>query len=244
MLAAVALAGPGLARGPGGLARRGLRRGYRPRVPQGRAAHVQPGASRGVPAGRAGRYARPDRDLHGRGGRGAGGRGPGRRPRRGFWPAGLAIALAALWYSATPGPTVDGWYGLGWRTIARCPCAVAGCARSCSRPRSRWPRSSAACGLRAGEIASGMPGPPLSDARSGGLWIAALVLAVARQFDIPGVEPAGYWPRWAMIWSLLAFDLGLLIEAGAAAEFADEPVGLGLAGDRRSGWPWWPSGSP
>jgi hypothetical protein len=43
------------------------------------------------------------------------------------------------------------------------------------------------------------------------LWIAALFLVIARQFEIPGVEPQGYWPRWAMIWGLLAFDLALLI---------------------------------
>ncbi len=43
-------------------------------------------------------------------------------------------------------------------------------------------------------------------------WIAALILAVARQFEIPGVEPVGYWPRCAMIAAMLAFDLGLLIE--------------------------------
>ena len=40
------------------------------------------------------------------------------------------------------------------------------------------------------------------------LWVAALVLVAARQFEIPGVEPVGYWPRWAMIWGMLAFDLG------------------------------------
>src|SRR5205807_1157285 len=44
------------------------------------------------------------------------------------------------------------------------------------------------------------------------LGIAAAVLVLARQFEIPGVEPLGYWPRWAMIWGLLAFDLALLIE--------------------------------
>ena len=43
---AMALAGPGLAADPGGLARRGLRRGHRPGVPRGRAADVQPGAGR------------------------------------------------------------------------------------------------------------------------------------------------------------------------------------------------------
>jgi hypothetical protein len=38
------------------------------------------------------------------------------------------------------------------------------------------------------------------------------VLVVARQFEIPGVEPRGYWPRWAMIDALLAFDLALLVD--------------------------------
>jgi len=32
---------------------------------------------------------------------------------------------------------------------------------------------------------------------------------VARQFDLPGVEPAGYWPRWSFAWGMLAFALGL-----------------------------------
>ena len=45
-----------------------------------------------------------------------------------------------------------------------------------------------------------------------GLWVAAGVLALLRQVEIPGVEPAGYWPRWAMIWAMLAMDLALLIE--------------------------------
>ncbi len=30
---------------------------------------------------------------------------------------------------------------------------------------------------------------------TGSLWIVALILAVARQFEIPGVQPRGYWPR-------------------------------------------------
>jgi hypothetical protein len=138
----------------------------------------------------------------------AGGLAAGRE--RGLWPVGLAIALAGLWYSATPGPAVDGWYGLGWRTIfdGRAPTAL------------RAELLAAALGL------AGLVGFSLfrrrqvlgaawaaSRARgSGGLWIAAVVLAVARQFDPHGVEPAGYWPRWAMIGGMLAFDLGLLIE--------------------------------
>jgi Tyrosine phosphatase family len=138
----------------------------------------------------------------------AGGLVAGRRP--GFWPAGLAIALAAVWYSATPGPTVDGWYGLGWRTVydTRAPLwlraellaaavAVATVVGACAfRQRQSLGDDWAASRMRG----------------SGRLWIAALVLAIARQFEVPGVEPAGYWPRWAMIAGLLAYDIGLLIE--------------------------------
>ena len=132
------------------------------------------------------------------------------RRERGCWPAGLAIALAGLWYSATPGPTVDGWYGLGWRTIfdGSAPVDV------------RAALIAAALGLAAvigacvfRRRASLADDCAASRARgSGRLWIAAIVLAILRQFEIPGVEPAGYWPRWAMIGGLLAFDLGLLIE--------------------------------
>ncbi|MBV8555446.1 MAG: hypothetical protein JO116_07765, partial [Planctomycetaceae bacterium] len=39
------------------------------------------------------------------------------RARAGLWPAALALALAAFWSAATPGPTFDGWHGLGWRAI-------------------------------------------------------------------------------------------------------------------------------
>src|SRR5579885_1369598 len=138
----------------------------------------------------------------------AGGLAAGRPP--GPWPAGLAVALAALWYSATPGPAVDGWYGLGWRTmfdptaptplraglLAAAAAVAAVVAGWLSRPRSRLGAAWAAA----------------RDRGSGRLWIAALGLALLRQFDIPGVEPAGYWPRWASIGGLLAFDLGLLIE--------------------------------
>ena len=127
----------------------------------------------------------------------------------GLWPAALAIAAGALWYSGTPGPTFDGWYGLGWRSIANpaAPTAVRAAllaaavgissiiAATLIANRRRW-RDFAAGGRASGTI---------------GLFGAAAGLALARQFEIPGVEPLGYWPRWAMIWALLAFDLGLLI---------------------------------
>jgi Tyrosine phosphatase family len=135
------------------------------------------------------------------------------RRRGGMWPAALAVALAGLWYSATPGPTVDGWYGLGWRTITdpRAPLGV---------------RSALLAGAL---VLSGVVGMTFVRSRlqlrelwdhartrrTRGLWIAAGAFALARQLEIPGVEPEGYWPRWAMIWGMLAFNLAMVIEAAS-----------------------------
>jgi hypothetical protein len=128
----------------------------------------------------------------------------------GLWPAALAVTIAALWSSATPGPTVDHWHGLGWAAIADpgAPAAFRAALfafaallggivfRSAFRLRDRladvWNRA--------------------WERRSGALWMAALALALAAQFELPAVEPRGYWPRWAMIWALLSFDLGLVLE--------------------------------
>ena len=107
-------------RDPGGLARRRLRGGHRPRVPHGRVARrsaacrpsayrlAEPGdtldrimiylAAAGVVLAAGGLAAAPrPRALAGRAGRRA-------------WPASGT--------ARRPGPAVDGWYGLGWRTIA------------------------------------------------------------------------------------------------------------------------------
>jgi hypothetical protein len=128
-----------------------------------------------------------------------------------LWPAGIALAVAALWHSATPGPTFDGWHGLGWRTMAD--------------PRADWALRALlaiAAWLLGGVVAlnvlraRGLLRAYFHDAssrRDAALWVASFVLVVARQFEIPGVEPQGYWPRWALICGLLGFDLGLLIAA-------------------------------
>jgi hypothetical protein len=133
----------------------------------------------------------------------------------GLWPVGLALGLAALWYSATPGPTVDGWYGLGWRTIAdpEAPPVV---------------RSSLLCGalvlasIIAWTLVRQRDRLAAYWAHSGAngtrwLWIAGWVLVLARQFDLPMVEPQGYWPRWSMIGALAAFILVILIELRPAS---------------------------
>jgi predicted protein tyrosine phosphatase len=128
----------------------------------------------------------------------------------GLWPAAFAISAGALWYSGTPGPAFDGWYGLGWRSIAS-PQAPAGV---------RFALLAAALAIGSA-IAINIYAQRrrlmdfLGRARARGtmsLWVAAAVLAMLRQVEIPGVEPVGYWPRWAMIWAMLALDLALLIE--------------------------------
>jgi len=131
----------------------------------------------------------------------------------GLWPAGLALGLAGHWYSATPGPTVDGWYGLGWRSIfdPRAPLDVrAGLLLAALALATVVAATSFRRRHQLRDI--------WAHAREMGtsrLWVAALVLVLARQFEIPGVEPEGYWPRWALIWGLLAFDLALAIELAA-----------------------------
>jgi hypothetical protein len=123
----------------------------------------------------------------------------------GLWPASIALALAGLWHASTPGPTFDGWHGLGWRVIfdpgtpgdqrlavglAAASLATVVLMNLIAGRRGLW--------HRAGEL------------RIRGLLIASAVLIGLRQFEIPGVEPVGYWPRWAFIWGLLAFDLAIL----------------------------------
>ena len=135
------------------------------------------------------------------------GLGLGRGPV-GLWPAALAISLGAFWYAATPGPTFDGWHGLGWRAItdpeAPLPLRIVlvGAALGLSgivtatvvATRSRW-----------GELADHGRAEGIAS-----LLVAALVLVALRQEEIPGVEPAGYWPRWFLVAGLIAFDLALV----------------------------------
>jgi predicted protein tyrosine phosphatase len=128
----------------------------------------------------------------------------------GLWAVSLCISAAGLWYSGTPGPAFDGWYGLGWRTIGNpeAPIAVRAALLGAALAISGIAVASVFVHrnrLR-GFAARAMARNTLS------LWLAALVLALLRQVEIPGVEPVGYWPRWAMIWAMLAIDLGMLIE--------------------------------
>ncbi len=128
-----------------------------------------------------------------------------------LWPTSLVLCLAALWHASTPGPTFDGWHGLGFRAIF-------------DGNTPAWERVLIALGafgaatvvalnLRAWFKSSRSNGETWVSSNRG-LLLAAFVLVAARQFEIPGVEPVGYWPRWAQIWGLLAFDLALFRSLG------------------------------
>jgi hypothetical protein len=127
---------------------------------------------------------------------------------RDLWPAAWALAVVAFWHAATPGPAFDDWPGWGWPAIAdgRAPVGT------------RLALEAAAILL--GELTLGSV--LLAAFRWGELWRAgraagclgllaiALLGALLRQVEIPGVEPVGYWPRWAWVLGLAAFDAALI----------------------------------
>jgi hypothetical protein len=65
------------------------------------------------------------------------------------------------------------------------------------------------------------------------LFAMAGILLGMRLAEIPDLEPSGYWPRWALVWGLLAWDLGLI---RAMARRRDPAPGLEPAG--RGGRRW------
>jgi len=132
-----------------------------------------------------------------------------------LWPLSCLGSLAALWHAATPGPTFDGWHGLGWRAIMNPNAPVV----------LRFALLAAlALGAGAAAVMLGRAWPArrelwkrLRKSRSQTLLIVGVVLILARQVEIPGVEPVGYWPRWAFDGGLTAF-LALLIRNLPALE--------------------------
>ena len=151
------------------------------------------------------------------------------RRQPGLWPSALGVSLAAFWYGANPAPTFDGWHGLDWGALFRAgtPSGL------------RIALAGAALGL-AGLIA----GPLLTSwSQRRALWsrarqrhavlllVLALILALFRQVEIPGIEPAGYWPRWALVWSVIAFNLALVrLFPPLGLRSWPGRVGLGLLG--------------
>lgn len=127
---------------------------------------------------------------------------------RRFWVAALAVSLAAFWYAANPGPTFDGWHGLGWRSAFDPE----------SPPSLRATLLAAAIGLAA-MIAWGVGIQPRGWARlwrsagqnrAAALFGVAAILLVVRVVEIPDAEPFGYWPRWAFVWALAAYAFALV----------------------------------
>jgi hypothetical protein len=129
-----------------------------------------------------------------------------RNPRERAWAAALALSAAGFWHAATPGPLLDGWYGLGWRTIfdSRAPFAqrlilagpAAGVVWFVARAFWGQPLRSAWVVARARGIL--------------GLLFAAALLVAMRQIGWLDGEPSGFWPRWLYVWGLLAWALALL----------------------------------
>ncbi len=146
-----------------------------------------------------------------------------------LWPSALALGLAATWHASTPGPTFDGWHGLGWRTIldpgappanraALIAAAGALVGVVIGNIRARWPRRRELLAVA-------------RESRTTALLVAAAVLVALRQGEIPGVEPAGYWPRCAFDLGILAFALAL-IRLGPIPEGTDRIIptlGFGAA---------------
>lgn len=127
---------------------------------------------------------------------------------KGLWPAVLAVLLASFWEAANPGPTLDRWHGLGWRALAdssaptglRLALAAGAAGLTAIVLLTAWKERRR---LRTYWIEAGEDG-------SRPLWIVGLLLMLGRFGEIPGVEPQGYWPRWSLVWGLVAIDLCLL----------------------------------
>lgn len=122
------------------------------------------------------------------------------------WIAALALSMIGFWHASTPGPLVDGWHGMGWRTIYK-PAASAGLRLGLA----------GALALLAALVCWGLVGTPwreywgkARERRLAGLLIASAILLCLRQVGWLDQEPLGFWPRWIYVWGLLAWALALL----------------------------------
>jgi len=118
-----------------------------------------------------------------------------------LWPTALALSLAALWHASTPGPTFDGWPGLGFRVLfdlqAALPVRLAVAAGTLI-----------VAGMVLGNLFTQRRrlGFFWEDARLRGttpMAILAALLIGLRQVELPLPGPVGYWPRCSMLVGLL-----------------------------------------
>jgi hypothetical protein len=120
----------------------------------------------------------------------------------------LGVSLGAFWYVANPGPTFDGWHGLGWGaaldlgtpTVVRVALIASAIGLGALVAWGVGLRSSYWTDLWRAARARG----------AAGLFAAAAALALARLVDVPGLGPAGYWPRWAFDCGLVTFSAALV----------------------------------
>lgn len=155
-----------------------------------------------------------------------------RRSDRGaaLWPAALALAGAACWHAAAPGPCLDGYHGLGWRVI-RDP-AAPGWLRATLAAAALLIVAWVAAWVLAGRRHWPSWWQRARDRRCVPLFVAAAVLVALGQFDPPGLEPVGYWPRWAFAWGILAFGLAAirLLAPPPRGTFARSLLAVGSVG--------------
>jgi hypothetical protein len=142
-----------------------------------------------------------------------------------YWTVALALSVGVFWYAAIPSPTLDGWHGLGWQSIANPAAPVT----------ERLILAVFALGLvvfiaRSVRIAGRSASELLREQsvrRNVKLLATALILVGLRLAELPRVEPVGYWPRWALVWGLLAWDLALLRLTSLGRSPASGPRALG-----------------
>lgn len=120
--------------------------------------------------------------------------------------AALALSLAAFWHAATPGPLMNGWHGLGWRTIfdpsvatsQRVILAAAAIALGLVAAWGSYP-------WNLGKLVQAA-----RDRRVFWLLAVALILIVVRQTPWVDRGPMGFWPRWVFVWGLFAWAFAIL----------------------------------
>ncbi len=121
-----------------------------------------------------------------------------------MWPSVIALGALTFWFSVTPGPCYDGWHGWGLHAIGDPTASIA--LKAAIVSGFSW--------LIAVAVASAWRRRDLwhvaRDRHASGLLVASAVLVGFRAFDIPGVEPVGYWPRWSFAWGLMAFGFALV----------------------------------